>query len=190
MRTLIFPEITQLRCAISNTGPMLSAFQSEQTGLLRLLYDKIYIPDSTLPEYEKHGAGTLIKELIDSGFVVVCHLTEAEKDTVRQLSEEIANHPLTKDKEPQNHYPEAETMALMMRESIFATEILLDEFAAREIAQKYGMPMAGFPSILIIACRRGAITPEEVKKILIKCQQKGTHYSNRLIEIVYNAVRR
>jgi hypothetical protein len=56
---------------------MLSAFQSEQAGLLRLLYDKIYIPDSTLPEYEKHGAGTLIKELIDSGFVVVCSLRSA-----------------------------------------------------------------------------------------------------------------
>ena len=97
---------------------------------------------------------------------------------------------MTKDKEPQNHYPEAEAMVLMMREFISATEILLDELAAREVAEKYGMPMAGFPGILIMACRKGAITPEEVKKILIKCQQKGTHYSNRLIEIVCNAVRR
>jgi hypothetical protein len=65
-------------------------------------------------------------------------LTEAEKDTARQLSEKIANHPLTKDKEPQNHYPEAEAMVLMMQEPISAAEILLDELAAREVVQKLG----------------------------------------------------
>jgi len=169
---------------------MLSAFQSEQTRLLRLLYDRIYVPDSTLFEYEKHGAGTLIKELIDSGFVVVCSLTEAEKGTAKRLSEEIANHTLTKDKEPLNHYPEAEAIVLMMREAFSANEILLDELAARQVAQKSGMPMVGFPGILIRACQSGAITPEEVKNILLECQRKGTHYSNRLIEIVYNAARR
>jgi len=169
---------------------MLSAFQSKQIGLLQSLYNRIYIPDSTLPEYEKHGAGTLIKELIDSGFVVICYLTEAEKEIARRLSEEIANHPLAKDKEPQNHYPESEAMVLMMRETISAAEILLDELAAREVAEQYGMSISGFPGILIRACHRGAITPEDVKEILLKCQQEGTNYSNRLIEIVYNAVRR
>jgi len=33
----ISPETTQLRCAVSNTGPMLSAFQSEQIGFAGLL---------------------------------------------------------------------------------------------------------------------------------------------------------
>ena len=183
-------QTAPVRCVISNTGPMLSAFQSKQIKLLRLLYDRIYVPDSTLPEYERHGAGTLIKELIDSGFVVVCSLSEPEKETARRLSKEIANHPLTKDKNPLNHYPEAEAMVLMMRGTFSATEILLDELAAREVAQKYGMRMVGFPGILTRACQIGVITPEEVKNILIECQRKGTHYSNRLIEIVYNAVRR
>ena len=183
-------QTAPVKCAISNTGPMLSAFQSKQIKLLRLLYDRIYVPDSTLPEYEKHGAGTLIKELIDSGFVVVCSLTETEKETARRLSEEVAKHPLTKDKNPLNHYPEAEAIVLMMGRDISATEILLDELAAREVAQKYRMRIVGFPGILIRACRSGAITPEEVKNILVECQQKGTHYSNQLIEIVYNAVRR
>lgn len=102
--------------AISNTGPMISAFQSGQVELLKKFYDKIYIPFSELSEYEKHGAGDIIKELIDSEFIVVCELTESEKEIAKKISEEIADNSLSKNKNPQNHYSEAEAMVLMQRE--------------------------------------------------------------------------
>lgn len=183
-------EFSSLKCAVCNTGPMISVFQSDQIELLKTLYDKIYIPASELPEYEKHGAYALIKALIDSGFVVVYNLTDAEKDIAIKLSEEIANQTFTKDKEPQNHYPEAEAMVLMQRENLGAIEILLDELAARYVAKKYGISVVGFPGILVRACKKGLITPEEVKDILLKCQRQGTHYSNHFIETVYNSLRR
>ncbi|MFQ6040637.1 MAG: hypothetical protein ACE5PV_07255 [Candidatus Poribacteria bacterium] len=186
---MISPEATQLRCAVSNTGPMLSAFQSEQTGLLRALYDRIYIPDSTLSEYEKHGASTLIKEFIDSGFVVVFHLTESEKETARRLSEEIANHPSTKDKQPQNHYPEAEAMVLVSRSELSKFDILLDEQAAREVARKHGLSIIGFAGLLIRACQAGHITPEEVRDTMFTCQSLGTHYATNFIEGIYNRLK-
>jgi len=168
---------------------MLSAFQSEQTRLLRLLYDRIYVPDSTLPEYEKHGAGTLIKELIDSGFVMVCSLTKTEKETARQLSEEIANHTLAKDKEPLNHYPEAEAMVLMTRNEFKPFEILLDEQAAREVARKHGLSVIGFAGLLIRACQAEHITPEEVRDTMFKCQSLGTHYATNFIKGIYEQLK-
>jgi len=98
-------ELTSLKCAVSNTGPLLSVFQSGQAGLLKSLYDRIYIPASTLAEHTKHGAGALIQELIDAGFVVVCESSEIEKEAAKRISEEIAAHPLTKDQMSQNITP-------------------------------------------------------------------------------------
>jgi predicted nucleic acid-binding protein len=129
---------TSLKCAVSNTGPMLSVFQSEQVALVKSLYDRIYIPASTLAEFTKHGAGALIQELIDVGFIVVCELSEVEKEAAKRISEEIAAHPFAKDKVVQNHYPEAEAMVLTGRAELQAPEILLDEQAAREVAKAHG----------------------------------------------------
>lgn len=178
-----------LKCAVSNTGPMLSIFQSEQVALLKSLYDRIYIPASTLAEFTKHGAGALIQELIDTGFIVVCELSESEKETAKRISEEIAAHPLTKDKGAQNHYPEAEAMVLMGRMELLAPEILLDEQAAREVARAHRLSFIGFPGLLIRACKAGQMTPEDVRDILVKCVSFGTHYASHFIEGIYRRLK-
>jgi hypothetical protein len=81
-------------------------------------------------------------------------------------------------------------MVLMERADLQAVELLLDEAAAREVAQRRGIPIVGFPGILIRACRQGLIGPEEVRDALKECQRQGTHYSNRFIEEIYNRLRR
>jgi predicted nucleic acid-binding protein len=178
-----------LKSAVSNTGPMLSIFQSEKMALLKSLYDRIYIPASTLAEFTKHGAGVLIQELIDAGFIVVCELSENEKETAKRISEEIAAHPLTKDKMAQNHYPEAEAMVLTSRAELQALEILLDEQAAREVAKAHGLSVIGFPGLLIRACKAGQITPEDVRGIMLKCVSLGTHYANHFIEGIFRRLK-
>jgi predicted nucleic acid-binding protein len=83
--------------------------------------------------------------------------------------------------------PEAQAMALMQRVELGATVILLEELAARAVAREIGLNVFGFVGVLIDAAQRGLITPEEVRQVLETCRQKGTHYSDRLIEF---AVRR
>ncbi|MDZ7343307.1 MAG: hypothetical protein ONA90_02210 [candidate division KSB1 bacterium] len=178
-----------LKSAVSNTGPMLSIFQSEQVALLKSLYDRIYIPASTLVEFTKHGAGALIQELIDTGFIVVCELSENEKGIAKRISEEIAAHPLTKDKAAQNHYPEAEAMALIGRTELQAPEILLDEQAAREVAKAHGIFVIGFLGLLVRACKAGQMMPEDARDILLKCASLGTHYANHFIESIYQRLK-
>lgn len=174
--------LPSLKCAVSNTGPMLSIFQSEQTDLLKTLYDRIYIPASELAEYAKHGAEALIRELINNGFVIVCELNQIEKEEAKRISEKIATLPLTKDKIAQNHYPEAEAMVLASRAEFENPEILLDERAAREVAKARGLSVIGFAGLLIRVCKAQQLTPEEVREIMLKCVSLGTHYAEVFIE--------
>ncbi len=178
-----------LRCIVSDTGPLLSVFQSEQVELLQFLFDRIYIPQSTLPEFVKHNAAASINKLIKSRFVLVCELNEQEVISARGLSEEIAAHSLTKDKLSLSHYPEAEAMVLVNRSELEVNEILLDERAARAIARAHGLAVIGFPGLLIRACRTRQITPEEARDSLIKCVSFGTHYSQSLIKEIYNRLK-
>ncbi len=183
-------ELTiSLKCVVSNTGPMLSVFQSKQVDILKSFYDRIYIPTSELLEYAKHGAAEAIQELIDSGFVLVRELSEAEKEAAKKISEEIANHPLAKDKEPQNHYPEAEAIVLTSRTDFQPPQILLDELAAREVAKTHGLSVTGFAGLLIRACHSRLITPEDMREIMLTCVSCGTHYAANFIESIYQRLK-
>ncbi|MBI3760676.1 MAG: hypothetical protein HY260_02275, partial [Chloroflexi bacterium] len=178
-------ETAAIRGAVSNTGPIISAFQSERVDVLRQLYDVIFIPDTELAEFEKHGAEGEIRELIDDGFVIVHRLSDTEKQTAREMAEAIASSSLSKDKEAAHHYPEAEAMVLMSRLEADAQEILLDELAARSIAQEHGIAVIGFAGVLIRASRQDLLSAEAVRDALMTCQQQGTHYSDQFIGEIY-----
>jgi len=82
----------------------------------------------------------------------------------------------------QHHIPEAEAMVLASREELDCDAILVEELAAREVAQALGLPVAGFVAVLVKARLDGVLTIEEVRKALKTCQRKGTRYSNTFIE--------
>ncbi|MBN1889004.1 MAG: hypothetical protein JW850_13500 [Thermoflexales bacterium] len=180
---MIEPSI--LRTVISNTGPLISAFQSRRIDILRQFYDVILIPNSELPEFEEHGAADEIDDLIETGFVIVHTLTDAEKPIAQEIAQAIANSPLSKNKEAAHHYSEAEAIVLMSRPELSAQEILLDELAARQIAQARGIHVVGFAGILIRACQQQLLAAEDVRDTLMLCQQQGTHYSDRFITEIY-----
>ncbi len=178
--------MSELRIVISNTGPLLSAFQCGRMDILRQFYDEIHIPASQMFEFEKHGAGPEIGDLILAGFVVVHDdLTVAEQETAREIADAIARSPKSRDEEAVHHLPEAEATALMGRSDLPAVEILLDELAAREVAEQRGIPIVGFPGLLVRACRQGIVGPEEVRAALLECRRQGTHYASAFIEAVY-----
>ena len=168
---------------------MISALQSEQISLLQLFYDQIHIPSSELPEFERHGARVLIQTLRDVGFVVVRQLSDTEKTRARQISAEIASHPLAKDRDPQGHYPEAEAIVLMSRAEFRESEIILDELAAREVAKEHQIPVIGFAGLLIRACQDGYLSPEQVRETLYRCQSLGTHYATAFIKGIYRRLK-
>jgi predicted nucleic acid-binding protein len=177
----------EFRIAVSNTGPLISAFQCGRMDILRQLYDAIHIPLSVLTELTEHGAGSEIRDLVRVGFLVVHDdFTEEERGEARAIAEAIVKSPKSRNKNPSHHLSEAETTALASRKDLAAIEVLLDESIAREVAGQRGVPVIGFPGILIRACKQGLILPEEAREALSECRRQGTHYGAAFIERIYN----
>ncbi len=177
------------KIVVSDTGPLISVFQSKQVKLLQSLYDKVCIPITTLPEYIGQVEKTTIDWLISIGYVDVCELTLSEKSMAFEIAKEIAEHPLSKNKLAEDHDPEAQAIVLAKRQTFKACELLMDELVAREIAKKHDVPIIGFPGILIRCCKHGMISAEQVRDTLLICQSLGTHYATDFIQNIYKKLK-
>lgn len=172
--------------AVSDTGPLISAFQCGRTDLFRRYFSRIYITASELTELDGHGWADEIRGLIREGLVKVAkELNEEEKKQAELIARNIAAHPGSGDPDWHSHFPEAEAMVLMLqKKNLMIDQIILDEKAARDTAQKQGLSMTGFPGILGRAGADGIVTKNDIRQLLKICQQQGTHYSNKLIELL------
>jgi predicted nucleic acid-binding protein len=115
---------------------------------------------------------------------VVEHLTAAEAVQAGQIARRIAASPLTKVRDYRHHLPEAEAMVLTQRETLGTSRILLEERAARQVAEELGLPLTGFIGVLLMACDEQLLTPAEVRALLEACRQQGTRYSDDLVDKV------
>jgi predicted nucleic acid-binding protein len=170
--------------AVSNTGPLISAFQCHRTDLLKRYFSVIYIAASELTELEKHGWANVVREFIDEGFIsVVEELTDQEKILAEGVARRIAADSTSHDPDWHNHLPEAEAIVLtQQRTHLMVAQILLDERAARQVARELGLPLTGFPGVLGRAGLDGLLTQDDIRQLLQTCRRQGTHYSDELIE--------
>jgi predicted nucleic acid-binding protein len=176
-------QVTGKIAAVSNTGPLISVFQSGRTDLLRRYFSAIHIPESVLVELEAHGAGDQTQQLIAEGFLVVETIKPEDRLEVERWAQQIA--AIAKVKDPARHQPEAEAIVLMGRMKGKATQLLLEEKAARKIAQGLRIPLTGFAGVLLQACRNAVLSADEARAALMTCRQQGTHYSESLIAEVF-----
>jgi hypothetical protein len=97
------------------------------------------------------------------GFVsVVEELTEREKELAEGVAKRIAADPASHDPDWHNHLPEAEAIVLtQQRARLVVGQILLDERAARKVAQELGLPLTGFPGVVGRAGLDGLLTQHE-----------------------------
>jgi len=169
---------------VSNTGPLLSAFQCNRTDLLSRYFTRIYIPDSGVKEFKHYNASEQLQKLIEDGLIVVEHLTATEAAAAKQIAQRIASSPTSKVRDYHHHFPEAEAMVLAQRKALGVSRILLEERAARQVAQQLGLPLTGFIGVLLMACDEQLLDPHEMRDILDTCRQQGTRYSDDLIDKV------
>jgi predicted nucleic acid-binding protein len=167
---------------VSDTGPLLSAFQCSRIDLLRRYFKQVYIPASATEEFKQHNAGDNLRELIEDGLIVVEHLTVTETEKAEQIARCIAASSLSRKRDYHHHLPEAEAMALAQREVLGISRILLEERAARQVARQMGIPLTGFIGVLLMACDEQLLTPAEMHALLEICRQQGTRYSDDLVD--------
>ena len=116
-------------------------------------------------------------------FIVVANLTNSEKQQAESIAQRIAQLQKSTHSNWRDDLVEAEAMILMQnRSDINAAVILLDEKAARKVAEEMGLKITGFPGILGRAGLDGILTKNDIRQHLKTCQQQGTYYSDKLIE--------
>lgn len=169
--------------AISNTGPPISAFQSNSFSLLTQIFIKIQVPTACVTELIRHGWGDEMKSA--SSRLIITELTSIEERRAFSIAEQIAKHPDTNDSIAENHFGEAQAIVLALRPEHQSDLLLLDELAARAIAKRIGLKLSGFPGALLSAVKFDLISAEELKTRLELCRQQGTHYGVNFIEQVY-----
>jgi predicted nucleic acid-binding protein len=182
------PRLPGATYAVSDTGPLISAFQSDSFGLLTQIFDEIHIPKVCLDELERHGWGEEIQAAKPK--LVVVKLTSDEERYALELAERIANHPDTNDSVVENHLGEAQTIALALRAEYRDDLLLLDEWVARLVAKEEGAKLSGFPGVLLVAVQGGLISAEDLEMRLGSCKAQGTHYGTRFIRQVYEMAKR
>jgi predicted nucleic acid-binding protein len=170
---------------VSNTGPLISAFQSDSFGLVKEMFQIVHLPRACLEELDEHGWMDKVWENREA--IRIHDLTSDERAEVLEIAERISYRAL--DKEPVHHLGEAEVIVLAKREEFKDNLVLIDELAAREVALEEGLVISGFPGVLVRAVERGLINPEELRKRLKICQSLGTWYGSSFIEEVYRRVK-
>ncbi len=174
--------------AVSNTGPLISAFQSDSFGLLTEMFPAVFVSTACVAELEKHGWERELRAV--SSRLLSVKLTVAETRRARAVARQIAQHSDSKDPVARHHSGEAEAIVLAQRAEHCSDVRLLDELAARAIAKQGGLKMSGFPGVLLLAVQAGIISAEDLKTRLELCRSKGTHYGLSFIAQVYEMAKR
>ena len=80
-------------------------------------------------------------------------------------------------------------MVLAARPQFVNDVILLDELAARAVAEGIRLTLSGFAGVLLAAVREGILTADELQNRLEICRRQGTHYSEAFIRQIYLAAK-
>ncbi len=173
--------------AISDTGPLISTFQSDSLSLLTSIFAEIHVPEACIKEMVHHGWQQEVEAVADR--LVTLKLTAREARTARTLAQEIAEQAGVKGAEAAGHVGEAQAITLALRPEHRDDILLLDELAARAVARRQGLKISGFPGVLLLAVQGGLISAENLRDRLERCREQGTHYARDLIEQVYDMAR-
>jgi len=179
------PDSLEAWLALVDTGPLISALQSDSLGLLVAVFGTLHTSQTCLDELVRHGWEQAIAQ---AGRDLAIHpLMPAERERVRIVAGQIAEHRASRNRDVDHHLGEAEIIVLAQRDEHDSAIVLLDKVAARSIARDVGLRVSGFAGVLLLAAQDGLLTPEQARDRLQRCQRQGTHYSDVFVERIYRA---
>ena len=147
---------------VSDTTPISELAKVDHLNLLPKLFGKVVIPQGVFDELQvgEHPAAQLVQNL--SWLEVV---TVDNQQLVRELQQSFK-------------LDLGESEAIALAEEISASQLLIDERAARKVAMAQKLPLIGTVGILLLAKRRGLL--DSVKDVLDEMQEQGMRISDRL----------
>lgn len=172
---------------IFDTGPLISAFQSDAIGVLGRLISKAYTGPVCMGELRTSGWAPETEAVVRDGFLSIRLPNENERACTQRIATEVDR--CSRNKNPITHMGESEVIAMALGRELRGGLVLLDERAARSVASREGIHISGFPGLLILAAEHRLLGPEHIRQMLQQCREQGTHYSKKLIEFAYRRVK-
>ncbi|MFN7853476.1 MAG: DUF3368 domain-containing protein [Dolichospermum sp.] len=147
---------------VSDTTPISELAKVDHLDLLPKLFGKVVIPQGVFDELQvgEHPAAKLVQNL--SWLEVI---TVDNQQLVRELHQSFK-------------LDLGESEAIALAEEISASQLLIDERAARKVAMARKLPLIGTVGILLLAKRRGLL--DSVKDVLDEMKAQGMRISDRL----------
>jgi predicted nucleic acid-binding protein len=147
---------------VSDTTPISELAKVDHLDLLPKLFGKVVIPQGVFDELQvgEHPAAKLVQDL---SWLQV--LTVDNQQLVRELQQSFK-------------LDLGESEAIALAEEIGASQLLIDERAARKVAIARKLPLIGTVGILLLAKRQGLL--DSVKDVLDEMQAQGMRISDRL----------
>jgi predicted nucleic acid-binding protein len=146
---------------VSNTGPLIALAEIGQLGLLQRLFTTTLIPPTVRAEILIEPTLSALQSAISDEWISV----QEPDDTgaIRLLNETLDRG-------------ESEAIALAQRT---ATEwVILDDLAARHVAEAMGLPVIGTLGVLLLAKEAGYVA--QVKPLLDKLRERRFYISEML----------
>jgi predicted nucleic acid-binding protein len=173
--------------AISDTGPLISALQSDSVPLLASLFSEVHLPAACALELADHGWQDEVESAVNK--LLVLKLTTKELKAASAVAGEVAKESGGKVARITSHAGEAQAIVLAQRPGYRDDILLIDEAAARLVARKRGLRVSGFPGVLLLAVQVGLISATSLRIRLERCRAQGTHYSREFIGQVCDLAR-
>jgi predicted nucleic acid-binding protein len=147
---------------VSDTTPISELAKVDNLDLLPKLFGKIMIPQGVFDELQvgEHPAAKLVQDL--SWLEVVT----------------VENQQVVKELQLSFKLDLGESEAIALAEEIGASQLLIDEKAARKVAMARKLPLIGTLGVLLLAKRRGLLA--SVKDVLDEMQAQEMRISERL----------
>ena len=156
---------------VANSTPLIELSKIRRLTLLRDVYGKIIIPEEVHSEVVVQGAGQPGAAEVRTATWIEVHAV-ANKESVMNL------HASTR-------LGLGECGVIVLAEEIHAQRVIIDDMAARQVAQVRGLPILGTVGVLIVAKVRGIIP--NVKGILDELRAYGMRISPRLYQQILTA---
>ncbi|VXD25452.1 Similar to tr/Q55985/Q55985 [Planktothrix serta PCC 8927] len=147
---------------ISDTTPISELAKVNHLDLLPKLFGKVMIPQGVFDELQvgQHPAAKIVQNL--SWLEIV----------------KVDNQQLVNELQQSFKLDLGESEAIALAEEIGASQLLIDEKAARKVAMGRKLPLIGTVGVLLLAKRRGLL--DSVKDVLDEMQAQGMRISDRL----------
>ena len=147
---------------VSDTTPISELAKVNHLDLLPKLFGKVIIPQGVFNELQigEHPAAKLVQNL--SWLEVI----------------KVNNQQLVKELQETLKLDLGESEAIALAEQIEASQLLIDEKAARKVAMAHKLPLIGTVGVLLLAKRRGLLA--SIQGVLDEMQAQGMRISDRL----------